>query len=666
MKTLIIAEKPKVAEKIAHFLNDKPKYRKIGKVGYFEFEKDGNIVFVASAVGHIYSLKGKNAREIPVFDVEWVPSYEINKNAGYVKEYIKLIERLAKDTDVFVSACDYDIEGSLIGFNAIRFAAHSTKGKRMKFSALTKEDILNAYENMEELDYYNAYAGETRHILDWYWGINLSRALMSAIRMAGVHKVLSIGRVQGPALDILAKREKEIIEFKPTPYWQVFVEKNGIRYIHENEKFWKEEDANKVYSNTDKRGIVSNVLVKKIQVPPPPPFDLTSLQIEAYRVYKMSPKEVLSIAQNLYENSYISYPRTSSQKLPEKLGLKRIIEKIGSIDKYKEECNYLLSNKLLRPHEGSKTDPAHPAIHPTGIYGNMGGQEEKLYDLIVKRFLACFGESAVKEKTKVVLKMGSENYVGEGTIIDKKGWIELYGRYYSEEEVQIPRLNKGEVFIADSIVNEKKMTQPPKRYTPTSLVKTLENKNLGTKTTRALIIDTLFQREYVKERSIEVTELGMKVHDVLEKYCPKILDEKLTEEFENKINLIQEGKANKDEVLSEARDVLRKIISDFLKNEEKIGIELLDALKASERKERFIMKCEKCGGDLIVKNTRDSRIFIGCTNYPRCNNAYPIPSGVKKVKFVEKCERCGAPVIKYYIKKKMVKRCLNTKCNSTS
>ncbi|MEM3364284.1 MAG: DNA topoisomerase I [Candidatus Micrarchaeia archaeon] len=660
---VIIAEKPKVAEKIARFLDDKARKKSEHKIPYYELERDGKKIYVVSAVGHLFSLKEKGGnRRVPEFDIGWVPAYEASKASAHTKDYITTIEKVAKKADVIVSACDYDVEGSLIGFNAIRFSAKRTSGKRMKFSALTKEDIVSAYENMGELDYNNAYAGEARHFLDWYWGINLSRLLMDAIRKAGAYKVLSIGRVQGPTLDILVKREREIAGFKPVPYWEVAVEKDKIKYLHEKEKFWDEKEADAVLSATSKEGIVEEVTKKMFKVAPPAPFDLTSLQVEAYRAYKMSPKEVLQYSQNLYENSYISYPRTSSQKLPLSLNLKGILEKMSKIDEYRKDAQFLLEEGMLKPHEGEKSDAAHPAIHPTGIYGKMSEQEKKLYDLIARRFIACFGEWAVKESTTVRLKMGNERYKGQGIVIKKPGWIGLYGKYYTADEERLPELNKGQKFVADKITKDRKETKPPARYTATSLVKVLEKKNLGTKATRATIIDTLFKRDYVREKSMRVTSLGMAVHDALMKYSPEILDEHLTEQFEDKVEKIQEGKEKEEKVLAEARDVLSKIIDEFKKNEYSIGKELLSALRQSERSKGFLMKCEQCGKEITIKTTKDKRIFIGCTGWPNCKVAYPIPFGVHKVSFVKKCEECGAPVIKYIINKRVVVRCANPKC----
>ncbi len=186
----------------------------------------------------------------------------------------------------------------------------------MKFSALVKEDLLEAYRDRGELDYNNAFAGEARHVLDWYYGINLSRALMASLKAANRFKVMSIGRVQGPALNILAILEKEIKAFVPTPYWEVDAIIKGVEFLHHMGRFLEEEEAKNALDNTEKNGTIESVEKKEQIVYQNPPFDLTSLQVEAYRVLGFAPARTMEISKTLYEASLISYPRTSSQKLP--------------------------------------------------------------------------------------------------------------------------------------------------------------------------------------------------------------------------------------------------------------------------------------------------------------------------------------------------------------
>ena len=216
---LIICEKPSAMAKVAEALADK-KSKKItnrSKVSYYELEHKGKKIIVVCAVGHLYGLKQTKGlkSKYPVFDIEWAPSSEINKKAAFTKKYLDVIKKLAKEANEFVIATDKDLEGELLGYNILRFACKQKDAKRMKFSTLTKEDIIEAYKNAEKhLDKGLRSAGEARHYLDWMYGINISRALTLAVKSTGAFRILSSGRVQGPALKILYDKEKEIQAFK--------------------------------------------------------------------------------------------------------------------------------------------------------------------------------------------------------------------------------------------------------------------------------------------------------------------------------------------------------------------------------------------------------------------------------------------------------------------
>ena len=210
-------------------------------------------------------------------------------------------------------------------------ACNQKDANRMVFSTLTKQDIVEAYDKKQKtIDWGQAIAGITRHELDWYYGINISTALTSAVKAAGAFKILSSGRVQGPALKLLCDRELEIQKFIPEPYWQIQllgdVNKSNIEAWHKGNKIFDESKVDKIMEVTqDKEAIIKDKSVTEQQQQPPYPFDLTSFQIECYRVHKISPKEGLSVAQELYVAGIISYPRTSSQKLPAKIGYQKIL-----------------------------------------------------------------------------------------------------------------------------------------------------------------------------------------------------------------------------------------------------------------------------------------------------------------------------------------------------
>jgi DNA topoisomerase-1 len=406
MYELIITEKPNAAKKIADALADgKPVKKSVSKVPYYELSHSGKEIVVGCAVGHLYGLKQREKKvKIPVFDVEWIPTYEISKGSAFAKKYFNVLKKLAKDADSFTVATDYDVEGEVIGLNIVRFICKKKDAKRMKFSTLTKDELVGSYEHAKNsLDWGQANAGEARHVLDWYYGINVSRALTKAMQAAGRFKLLSTGRVQGPALKLIVDKEKEIQAFKPEPYWMISlngkVNKGELEAWHEKDKIFDNKSANEIFEKVrnEKKAKVREIETKKFNQSPPNPFDLTSLQIEAHRCLNISPKMTLDIAQDLYTGGYISYPRTSSQQLPPAIGYQKILKRLAKSANYRENVNFLLKKKELRPNNGKKTDPAHPAIYPTGIIPKLEEQKMRIYDLIARRFLATFGDDAVRK-----------------------------------------------------------------------------------------------------------------------------------------------------------------------------------------------------------------------------------------------------------------------------
>ncbi|MBI4919178.1 DNA topoisomerase I [archaeon] len=672
--TLLISEKPAAAKKIAEALADgKPLLRKNQAASYYEITHKGKDLVVGCAVGHLFGLEEKNKSkgfEYPVFDIEWKPTYEINKSAAFSKIYFTTLKSIAKKASDFVVCTDYDIEGETIGLNIVRYICNRNDAKRMKFSTLIKKDLIDAYEKISKtLDWGQAEAGETRHFLDFYYGINISRALTSAIKKAGSFKILSSGRVQSPALKIIVDREKEIKKFIPKPYWQLELksekDKMLIESIHEQDKFWDEKTATEVFSKikNEKECTVKNLDEKEFKQKPPYPFDLTSLQTEAYKCFRIRPKRTLEIAQDLYTSTYISYPRTSSQELPEGIGYVNILKQLEEL--FPKQCKFLLNKKSLKPNNGGKKDPAHPAIYPTGTIPNgLDKEQERIYDLIVKRFFATFGEDATRSTMTLTLTVKDENFISKGSTTKEKGWHELYEPYVKLEEIELPKVKISEKLKVKKISNEKKETQPPKRYTQASIIKELEKRGLGTKATRAAIIETLYDRNYVKGESIEATELGINIVEILEKYVDKIVDEKLTKHFEEDMENIREGKVKKEQVLSEAKDVLIEILKEFKLKEKKVGENLKETFKDTRASLTTIGACMKCKEGQLVLRRGKFGVFAACNKYPDCKTTISLPSGMIKVT-KNICEHCSYPMITIIKKgKRPQETCINVDCPS--
>ncbi|MBD3313759.1 DNA topoisomerase I [Candidatus Woesearchaeota archaeon] len=671
---LIITEKPQSAKKIADALSDgKPIKKDINKVPYYEITHGKDDIVIGSAVGHLYALEEKDKKgwTYPVFDVEWKPAYKVNKAAKFSSKYVTALKKLCKDADKITVATDYDIEGEVIGLNVVRHICKKKDARRMKYSTLTKEELRKSYDDVSpHLDWGQANAGETRHMLDYYYGINLSRALSLSVKAAGSFKILSAGRVQGPALKIVVDREKEIKAFKPEPFWQIELhgktKETPITANHIEDKFWDKKKADDVMKKVDgQKAFIDKTDKKQFNQAPPNPFDLTSMQIEAYRTMKMSPKETLAIAQELYLAGLISYPRTSSQKLPPSIDYRKILTNIQKQQFYKAFADKLLSKSSLKPNEGKKSDPAHPAIYPTGNIAHIDGRKAKLYDLIMRRFLATFGDPAVRETVTITIDVNNEKFITKGTRTIEKGWHEFYGHFVKIEEEELPVVEKGEEIQVDDIEMLEKETQPPKRYTPASIIKALEKKGLGTKATRASIVDALYGRGYIIDKAIKATDLGIKTCETLQKYMPTILDEELTRYFEEEMDHIREGEKKGQKVLDEAKTMLNEVLTDLKTKEKQIGKELLESHKESLAKASYIGPCPNCkDGILEIRKGKFGR-FIACNNYPDCKTTFSLPNKGMVKSLKKECPECGMALISIqYPRKRPQEVCINPECPS--
>mgnify|MGYP001616163742 CR=1 FL=1 len=415
---LIITEKPQAAAKIASALDSgTPIKKNVAGVNYYEITRNGKKIFVACAVGHLFTLKQDNGkgRELPTFNVKWVPNYQALKK-DFTKRYYTVLANLAARSSTFTVATDYDIEGEVIGWNIVRFICGQKDANRMKFSTLTTKELQEAYDHKaERINWSQAVAGETRHYLDWFYGINLSRALMDAIKSAGSFRIMSIGRVQGPALYLIVKKEREIQAFKRQKYWQVFItiDKHDLELKYVKDIFKKNELEKFDLLKGKKAEAITTRTEQKIS--PGVPFDLTTLQTEAYKFFSITPARTLQIAQSLYLAGLISYPRTSSQKLPVSIAYQDILKRVAMA----YDAEEFITRK--QPIEGKKSDPAHPSIYPTGESQDLQGEEKKIYDLIAKRFVSLICGDAIIYNKKVEVEVDNLRYNAHGVSIKEKG-----------------------------------------------------------------------------------------------------------------------------------------------------------------------------------------------------------------------------------------------------
>jgi len=521
--TLMVSEKPDAMRRIAQALDEDKSLRRVSGDGveYYEFEKNGKKHVIVCAVGHLFSLDSVDIGKgwtYPIFDYEWKASFGVRRESSFSKKYFDVIKEVAKKAGDYVVCTDFDTEGSTIGYNILRFICGVNDGKRMKFSTLTKDELIESYNSMSEhLDFGQIEAGLTRHELDWLWGINTTRALTLALKNYAEKgfAVLSSGRVQSPTLAILVDKELEIRKFKPTPFWQLqlHVKMDGQVVIasYEKSKVWKKEEAEEILQAcAGKDAFVEDVKKRQYKQSPPIPFNTTDLQAEAYFQFKFSPTQTMRVAESLYQKGSISYPRSSSQKLPPSINYEKILRAFATMPRYKKFAEELLKREKLIPREGLREDPAHPAVYATWEVPDLkklNAQQRKIYDLIARRTLATFADEAVRESMEVVFDVNGYKFIAVGKKTFDPGWTEIYEPYLAKEELILPELKVGQVLKVSKLEEIAKETQLPERYSQGSIVREMEKRNLGTRATRAEILQTLYDRKYILGKSIQVKKL---------------------------------------------------------------------------------------------------------------------------------------------------------------
>lgn len=513
---MIITEKPSQAKTIATALADDKVITKLNKkIRFYEIEHNGKSIVIVCAVGHLYNLteRKKPKKDYISFDLEWRPSHELSKSSEFTKPYLETIKSQSKNCDDFYLGCDWDVEGELLGANIIRFVIEKKDSKRMEFSTMTKDEIISSFENAKpHLNFELIESGEARHFADFYWGISSSRALTKSLQNAGMFKLLSSGRVQSPILAILADREKEILNFKSKPYWEIIarlqIDNDELEIFHEDGKIFDHEKADSIYKNClNKKAKVIKVARKEYLVNPYPAFNITSLQTEAYKNFRYSPKMTLDIAQSLYIKAHISYPRTSSEKLDSRVNYKEILNSLTKIDNFKILSQKILSKPSLKPIQGNKTDPAHIAIYPTKEIPDLESlskEGKNIYSLIVKRFLAAFSDPAKRESMDILFDINKEKFKVNGKRTINSGWMSFYEPYIRFEEISLPDLKENQEFSVNELIKHEDKTKPPNRFTQGSIISEMEKKNLGT---RCLVGDTKVKITNSPVKNIKISDI---------------------------------------------------------------------------------------------------------------------------------------------------------------
>jgi len=626
-KKLVITEKRSVAETIAKALG-KPKAHK----DYFEV---GDHI-ITWAQGHLFTLAephmySKGLKHWRLGQLPIVPDkFKLMPIQGPSKKRIDAIKKLLPKADLVINAMDAGREGELI-FRYIKKALNIKKPvKRLWLQAMTKDAILEAFENLkDESELENlGQAAEARSEADWLVGINSTRAITVLGR-----ELFSIGRVQTPTLAILVDREKEIQQFKPTPYWKIRAElsadkgafeawwvKKGKR-SEESQRIWSREELEKIWKKVKdaKQGRCTKVEHKKGTKTPPLPFKLSTFQRTASALWGWTAKRALGVLQELYERGLVTYPRTDSDHLPTamKKEVGKIARKLQALYPQLEVSRIKASSRPSLFDDSKVSD--HYAVIPTGKLpsDDLKPDLKKAYDLVARRFFAAFYPKAEFINQTAILDISGEDFIHKGTILTNPGYLSIYpedGRNLLKADTTPPVLSEG-TYPVRRIETKELTTKPPARYTDGTLIKVMETagreiedeklkealkgKGIGTPATRAQIIETLIQRGYVKRegKALVPTKKGMELIDLLRKIGLRELTEPtLTGEWEYRLKLIEEGKKPKSEFMGEVTGLTENIVETI---RSRIP-ELKEQLKEATDRGKVIGKCPKCGGNVIV------------------------------------------------------------------
>ncbi len=578
------------------------------------------------------------------------------------KDIIRSLKNLAKKADSIVIATDFDREGELIGSDALsccREVNQKAPVSRARYSSFTKPEIHHAFENLVEMDVNLAQAGSTRQDIDLIWGAALTRYL-TLVRFAGIGNVRSSGRVQTPTLGLIVARERERMAFVPEDFWVIKAvfdsneeegptkrtpENEGVfEATHAQARFTSEEAAGAAMEAV--RGAVSGRVLavekKRRTQGAPVPFNTTALMAAA-AAEGISPARCMRMAESLYMDGYISYPRVDNTVYPATLDLGEVVRALKVNPAYRPYCESLLAAGPLKATRGKKETTDHPPIYPTAgaTPDDLGAAEYKLYNLIARRFLATLSGPAVIEGTKVTLDVNGEPFTAKGDVLVKKGFRAIYP-YGLKKDETLPAVAEGDLLAFNGATCKKDQTKPPARYSQGKLIQEMEKLGLGTKSTRHAIIERLYTVKYIQNDPIEPSQLGIAVIDALDRFAPHITHPEMTAELEDGMDQIAEGKTSKSAVVGASRELLAQELAVLIPHAQEVSDGLGDAVAA----DAYVGVCPKCGQKLQLRTSQKTRsMFIGCAGWPDCDVTYPLPKG--KIEVVEApCPACGMPQVK--------------------
>ncbi|MFD0991741.1 DNA topoisomerase 3 [Tenacibaculum geojense] len=652
-----IAEKPSVAREIANILGANTK-----RDGYFE----GNGYAVTYTFGHLCTLlepkdykphwKSWDLNNLPMLPERF--GTKVVKDSGIQKQF-SIVKSLFEKADVVINCGDAGQEGELIQRWVINQAGYHGKVQRLWISSLTEEAIKEGFDNLYDDEKYNNlyYAGYSRAIGDWLLGLNATR--LYTVKFGGYKQVLSIGRVQTPTLAMLVDRYKEIKNFTPQPYWELQTTYRNTIFNCEEGRFLKKDEGQAFADKVKESDFeIVSVTKKKGKEYAPKLFDLTGLQVYCNNKFGFSADETLKIVQKLYEMKVITYPRVDTTFLPNDIYPKvpGILQKLTN---YASLTQPLLGKKIRKSTKvfNDKKVTDHHAIIPTGIQTNLQYNQQQVYDIIVRRFIAVFYPDSDISNTAVIGKADNVSFKTTGKEILTKGWRVVFENNdetkKSKEQNVLPTFTKGEKGPHEPSFLEKE-TKPPRNYTEASLLRAMETagkqvdddemrelmkeNGIGRPSTRASIIETLFKRKYIERQKklIIPTQTGIDLIDLIDNELLKSAE--LTGLWEKRLKEIERGEYHASTFINQMKKMVDQLVYEVRSSQktirlsaekEKQQISSTNKKKKKTSKKTVVGKeCPKCKkGNLLQGNSA-----YGCSNYKNgCNFTLPFSYLDKKI-----------------------------------
>lgn len=611
-KNLVVVESPAKAKTIEKFL---------GKKNYT----------VKASVGHIRDLP-KSKLGIDV-ENNFEPQYITIRGKG---DIVSELKKEAKKADKIFLATDPDREGEAISWHlANLLKIEEDKAYRIEFNEITKEAVTKAIKSPRKINMDIVDAQQARRVIDRLVGYKISPILWSKVR-----KGLSAGRVQSVATKIIRDRENEINAFIPEEYWNIELDVRGedkktakFKYygqktsgnkLRKNELKNKEQTDKILNEIENKNIVIDSIEIKERKRSAPKPFTTSLLQQEAGSKISFPTKKTMSIAQQLYEGvdvkgsgtvGLITYIRTDSQRISEEAqehAKEFILESYGSayFKKYVNQAS-----------KGKKIQDAHECIRPTyinmtpdSIKDSLSKDQYKLYKLVWERFVACQMSDAKFDSQNIQGSISESVFKATGSIMKFDGFLKVY-TYAKTEENELPEFELLKEYAVKKTSGTQHFTQPPARYTESTLVKILEEKGIGRPSTYAPTIATILARGYIqkKDNALFLTELGDIVTTIMEENFANIVDIDFTAEMETELDMVEEGKER-------WKDIIARFYPDFAESV-RVAEETLEKIQMQVEETDEI--CELCGSNMVIRHGRFGK-FMACKNYPECKNTKPI------------------------------------------